>query len=99
MIQSGGTLGAFSGKFARPLIILLVKNVPAPLATMAPASAIDGAIQKNAWIKCSKSRKRNLSVISNEDLDKVTIIIKSLENLSLLIDRVSKTVKQQNKKQ
>lgn len=99
MIQSGGILGALSGKFARPLIILLVKNVPAPLATIAPASAIDGAIQKNAWIKCSKSRKRNLSVISNEDLDKVTIIIKSLENLSLLIDRVSKTVKQQNKKQ
>ena len=51
MIQSGGILGALSGKFARPLIILLAKNVPAPLATMAPASAIDGAIQKKCLNK------------------------------------------------
>ena len=46
MIQSGGIPGALLGKLARPLIILLAKNVPAPLATMASVSAIDGAIKK-----------------------------------------------------
>ena len=47
IIQSGKFLGVLLGKFAGPLMkvgVLLAKNVLAPLATMASASVIDGAI-------------------------------------------------------
>ena len=48
-IQSFEFLGALLAKLAGPLIkvdVLLVKNVLATLATMASASAIDGAFQR-----------------------------------------------------
>ena len=49
IIKSGGFLGALLGKFVCPLIkvaVTFAKNVLAPLATLALASAINGVIQR-----------------------------------------------------
>ena len=52
IIQSGGFLGSLLSKLARPLMkvaIPLAKNVLAPLAITAAASAVDARIQKKRW--------------------------------------------------
>ena len=63
IIQSAEFFGALLGKLADPLIkgvFPLAINVLVPLATMASASPIDGAIQKkNSLVRCCNSRKRN----------------------------------------
>ena len=63
IIQSAEFFGALLGKLADPLIkgvFPLAINVLVPLATMASASPIDGAIQKkDALVRCCNSRKRN----------------------------------------
>ena len=104
IIQSGGFLGALLGKFAGPLMKVGVpsaKSFLAPLATMASASAIDGAIQRKmrgrGAITTSatgviKARKGITVVISNENMDDIIRILKSLENSGVLIDGVSETI-------
>ena len=100
-IQSGGFLGAFLDKLARQLMkvaVPLTKNVLALLATMTPASEIDGAIQRKM---CRRSvvieRKGITLVISDKDMDDFIRFIKSLENTDVLIDGVSEIVKHETK--
>ena len=102
-IQSGGFLGAFLDKLARQLMkvtVPLTKNVLALLATMTPASEIDGAIQRKM---CRRSvvieRKGITLVISDKDMDDFIRFIKSLENTDVLIDGVSEIVKHETKDQ
>ena len=102
-IQSGGFLGAFLDKLARQLMkvaVPLTKNVLALLATMTPASEIDGAIQRKM---CGRSvvieRKGITLVISDKDMDDFIRFIKSLENTDVLIDGVSEIVKHETKDQ
>ena len=47
----------------------------------------------------ARAGKRMALVISNEDMDDIIRIIKSLENPGILIDGVSQTVKHEIKKQ
>ena len=60
-----------------------------PLATLASATAIDGAIQRKMYGRgVGKSGKRITLVISNEDMADITRVTKSLENSGVLVDGV-----------
>ena len=97
MIQSGGFLGNLLGKLAGPLMKVampLAKNVLAPLGISAAMSAIDGSIRK----KMLGSGVTTL-IISNDEMNDVLKIVKSLENSGLLLKGVSETVQHEAKEQ
>ena len=64
----------------------LAKNILVPLGLTAVASATDVAIQKKAFV----SRTATL-VFSNEEVNDIMKIVKSLEESGLLIEGVSQT--------
>ena len=97
MIQSGGFLGNLLGKLAGPLMKVampLAKNVLAPLGISAAISAIDGSIKK----KMLGSGTTTL-IISNDEMDDILKIVKSLENSCLLLKGVSETIQHEAKEQ
>ena len=105
IIQSVAFLGALLGKLPGPwkkvgVGLAKTKTVLAPLATMASTSAIDGAIQRKMCGKgVTKGGKKITLIISNEGMDDIIKIIKLLENMGVLIDGISDTVKHEiNKK-
>ena len=62
---------------------------------MALISAIDGATQRNIRGKCIVRAEKGINlVISNEDINGIIKIIKSLKNSCVLIDGFYETVKQ-----
>ena len=90
MIQSGGFLGNLLGKLAGPLMKVampLAKNVLAPLGLSASMSAIDGSIKK----KMLGSGATTL-IISNDEMDDILKIVKSLENSGVLLKGISETI-------
>ena len=83
MIQSGGFLGNLLGKLAGPLMKVampLAKNVLAPLRLSAAMSVIDGSIKK----KMLGSGAKTL-IISNDEMDDILKIVKSLEKFGVLL--------------
>ena len=97
MIQSGGFLGNLLGKLAGPLMKVampLAKNVLAPLGLSAAMSAIDGSIKK----KMLGSGTTTL-IISNDEMDGILKIVKSLENSDVLLKGVSETIRHEAKEQ
>ena len=67
---------------------------------MESASTIDGAIQRKMRGQgVARAGKGITLVISNDDMDDIISIIKSLENSGILIDGISETVKHKIKKQ
>ena len=97
MIQSGGFLGHLLGKLAGPLMKVampLAKNVLAPLGISSAMSAIDGSIEK----KMLGSGTKTL-IISNDKMDDILKIVKSLENSGLLLKGVSETIQHDAKEQ
>ena len=97
MMQSGGLLGKLLGKLAGPLMkvgVPLAKNVLAPLGISAAMSAIDGSIKK----KILGSGMTTL-IISNDEMDDILKIVKSLEDSGLLLKRVSETIQHEAKEQ
>ena len=97
MIQSGGFLGNLLRTLARPLMKVampLSKNVLAPLGLTASMSAIDGRIKK----KMLGSGTTTL-IISNDEMDDILKIVKSLENSGVLIKGVSETIQHEAKEQ
>ena len=101
-IQSGRFLGALLGKLAGPLLKIGVPldNFLAPLATMVSSSAINDAIQiKMPGKGVTRAGKGIPLVISNEDMDDIIRIIKSLENAGVLIDGVTETVNHEIERQ
>ena len=94
---SGGFLGNLLGKLAGPLMkvaIPLAKNVLAPLGLSAAISAIDGSIKK----KMLGSGMTTL-IISNDEMDDILKIVKSLENSGLILKGVSETIQHEAKEQ
>ena len=94
MIQSGGFLGKLLGKLAGPLMKVampLAKNVLSPLGLSAAMSAIDGSIKKDAWFWGDNLNN------SNDGMDDILKIVKSLENSGLLLKRVSETIQHELK--
>ena len=97
MIQSGGFLGNLLGKLAGPLMKVampLAKNVLAPLGASAAMSAIDGSIKK----KMLGSGATTL-IISNDEVDDILKIVKSLEESNVLLKGVSETIQHEAKEQ
>ena len=97
MIQSGGFLGNLLGKLADPLMkiaVALAKNVLASLGISAAMSAIDGSIKK----KMLGSGATTL-IISNDEMNDILKIVKSLENSGLLFKGVSETIQHEAKEQ
>ena len=96
LIQSGGFLGKLLSKLAVPLMkvaLPLAKNVLAPLGLTAAISAIDGGIQKKFHGSGVKL------IIEQKDMNGIMKIIKALENSGILLNRVSKTIKNETKEQ
>ena len=96
IIQSGGFLGKLLSKLAAPLMKVampLAKNVLAPLGLTAAMSAIDGSIQKKIHGSGVKL------IIKQKDMNDIMKIIKALENSSILLKVVSKTIKNETKEQ
>ena len=97
MMQSGGFLGNLLSKLAGPLIkvpISLAKNVLAPLGLTAAISAIDGSIKK----KMLGSGTTTL-IMSNDKMNDIIKIVKSLEDTRVLLKGVSETIQHEAKEQ
>ena len=97
MMQSGGFLGNLLSKLAFTLMKVAIsspKNVLAPLGLTAAMSAIDGSIKK----KILGSGTTTL-IISNDEMNDIIKIIKTLENLDVLLEGVTKTIENETKEQ
>ena len=97
MIQSGGFLGLLLGKLAVPLIKVampLAKNVLAPLGLTAAMSEVDGSMQKKMH-----GSETNTLITSNDDLNDIMQIIQALEDSSILLKGVTRSVATQTKEQ
>ena len=95
MIQSGGFLGKLLGpllKTGLPLmksvIKPLAKSVLIPLGLTAAASAADAGIHK----KILGSGNNTTLIISNDEMDDILKVIKSLEDSGVLLKAVSETI-------
>ena len=97
MPQSGGFLGNLLSKLAGPLMKVampLAKNVLAPLRLTAAMSAIGGSIKK----KMLGSGTITL-IISNDEMNDIIKIVKSLENSGVLLKGISETIQHEAKEQ
>ena len=99
--QSGGFLGRILGPFLKiglPLLVNvlkpLAKSVSLPLGLTVATSARDAAIDK----KMFGSGMTKL-IISNEEMKDIMKIVKSLEELGLLMKGVSEAVQNEAKEQ
>ena len=102
MIQSGGFLGRLSGSLLRTGLPLmknvlkpLAKSVLIPLRLTAVASAADAGIHK----KILRSGHNTTLIISNDEMEDILKIVKSLEHSGLLLKGVSETIKDEAKEQ
>ena len=112
MIQSGGFLGKLLGpllKAGLPLIKSVIKplakSVLIPLGLTAAASVADAGIHE----KILGSGKRSLDsalprinttlIISNDEMDDILKIVKSLEDSGVLLKGVSETIQHEAKEQ
>ena len=85
----------------------LAKSVLIPLGLTAAASATDAAIHKKIFGSGMRPRmlpsrpsdltRQTTLIISNEEMNDITKIIKSLDESGLLIKGVSKTIKNETK--
>ena len=101
IVQSGGFLGRLLGPLLKTGLPLkknvlkpLAKSVLIPLGLTAVASATDAAIHK----KMFGSGMATL-ITSNEEMNDIMKIVKSLEASGLLIKGVSETIKNEAKEQ
>ena len=103
MIQSGGFLGKLLGpllKTGLPLMKSVIKpltiSVLIPLELTAAASAADAGIHK----KILGSGYNNTTlIISNDEMDDILKIVKSLEDSGVLLKGVSETIQHEAKEQ
>ena len=104
MVQSGGFLGRLLGpllKTGLPLmksvIKPLAKSVLIPLGLTAAASAADAGIHKK--ILWSGHNNNTTVIISNDKMDDILKIVKSLEDSGVLLKGVSETIQHEAKEQ
>ena len=97
IIQSGGFLRSILSKLASPLMkeaIPLAKFILAPLGITTAASAIDAGIQKKIH-----GFGTTTLIISNEEMNDIMKIVQALEDSNILLKGVTKTIKNETKKQ
>ena len=104
MIQSGGFLGRLLGpllKTGLPLmksvIKPLAKSALIPLGLTAAASAADAGIHKK--ILGSGHNNNTTLIISNDEMDDILKIVKSLQDSGVLLKGVSETIQHESKEQ
>ena len=104
MIQSGGFLGRLLGSLLKTglplmksLIKPLAKSVLIPLGLTAAASAADAGIHKK--ILGSGHNNNTTLIISNDEMDDILKIVKSLEDSGVLLKGVSETIQHEAKEQ
>ena len=102
MIQSEGFLGILLGPLLKNRITTkknvfkpFAKSVSIPLRLTAAASAADAGINK----KVLGSGNTTTQIISNDEMEDIIKIVKSLEDSGLLLKRVTETVQNQVKEQ
>ena len=103
MIQSGGFLGKLLGpllKIGLPLmknvIKPLAKSVLIPLGLTAAASAAGAGIPKKIL---GSGHNNTTLIISNDEMDDILKIVKSLEDSGVLLKGVSETIQHEAKEQ
>ena len=103
MIQSGGFLGKLLGpllKTGLPLIKSVIKplakSVLVPLGLTAAASAADAGIHKKIL---GSGHNNTTLIISNDEMDDILKIVKSLEDSGVLLKGVSETIQNEAKEQ
>ena len=103
MIQLGGFLGQLLGPLLKtgfPLmksvIIPLTKSVLTPLGLTASASAADAGMHKRFL---GSGHNNTTLTISNDEMDDILKIVKSLENFGVLLKGVSETIQHEAKEQ
>ena len=97
MSQSGGFLGNLLSKLAGPLMKVampLAKNVLVPLGLSAAMSAIDGSIKKNLL-----GSGTTTLIISNDEMNDIIKIVKSLEDSGVILKGVSEIIQHEAKEQ
>ena len=72
----------------------LAKNVLAPLGISSAMSAIDGSIKKKMFASGTTTL-----IISNDEMDDILKIVKSLEDSNVLLKGVSETIQHEAKEQ
>ena len=104
MIQSGGFLGRLLGPLVKtglPLMKSVIKplgkSVLIPLRLTTAASAADAGIHKK--ILGSGNSNNTTLIISNDEMDNILKIVKSLEDSGVLLKGVSETVQNEAKEQ
>ena len=104
MIQSGGFLVRLLGPLLKTGLLLmksvikpLAKSVLISLGLTAAASAADAGIHKK--ILGSGHNNNTILIISNEEMDDILKIIKSLEDSGVLLKGVSETIQHEAKEQ
>ena len=105
MIQSGGFLGKLLGpllKTGLPLIKSVIKplakGVLVPLGLTAAASAADAGIHKKI-LGSGSDHNNTILIISNDEMDDILKIVKSLEDSEVLLKGVSETIQNEAKEQ
>ena len=103
MIQSGGFLGKLLGPLLRTGLSLiknvikpLAKSVLVPLGLTVAASAADAGIHKK---KNFRSGLNTALIISNDEMENILKIVKSLEGSEILLKGASETIKNEAKEQ
>ena len=97
LIKEGGALGSILARFLPKLrnpAISLGKKILAPLGLTAVMSATDAAIQKKMHGSGTKTVE-----FCNKDLDDMAKIVKALEDSDVLMKRVTKTLKNNIKRE
>ena len=106
MIQSGGFLGRLLGRLLKaglPLIKNeikpLAKSIIIPLGLTAAASAADAGIHKKILGSGHNHPSSTTLTISNNEMEDIIRIAKSLEDSGLLLEGVTETVQNEVKEQ
>ena len=105
MIQSGGFLGKLLGPLLRTVLPLmkivikpLAKSVLVPLGLTAAASAADAEIHRKI-LGSGTDHNNTILIISNDEMDDIIKIVKSLEHSGVLLKGVSETIQNEAKEQ
>ena len=105
MIQSEGFLGKLLSprlKTGLPLIKSVIKPLPksvlVPLGITAAASAADAGIHKKI-LGSGSDHNNTILIISNDEMDDILKIVKSLEDSGVLLKDVSETIQNEAKEQ
>ena len=107
IVQSGGFLGSWLGKLGKKVVTHIAisfakNNFPGLLRNIASNLALNATNEFERRISRKvvvKAGKGFTLFISNEDMDDIIKIVKSLEDSGILIDGVTEAVKHELKKQ